>query len=128
MANSLRKMRRQQARQNAALVREMKDSPMMVQKAALFRNGVTLADLEAEYKRGFAAARADVEKFCFHTIYAAVLITLRESGMSQQQAVETLRAIDRQVVACIDDEDITKEAYEKTGIELNWDDPIDRIN
>lgn len=127
MSNSLRKMRRQQARQNAALVREMEASPLVAQKAALFRNGVTAADLETEYKKGFMDAKKEVEEFCFHTIYAAILIALMDRGMEQDEAVETLRAIDRQVVVCIDDQDIIKEAYEKTGVELNWNDPVERI-
>lgn len=48
-------------------------------------------------------------------------------GMNQDEAVELLREIDRQVVVCVEDEELTEEAYQKTGVELRWKDALERV-
>jgi hypothetical protein len=35
--------------------------------------------------------------------------------------------IDKQTVLCVEDADIVAEAYEKTGVQLNWEDAVERI-
>ncbi len=128
MAKSLREMRRMQARKDAHLVRMMEASPVERQKAALFRNGITFKDVETEKKAAFSEGRKLAEEFSFHTIYAAVLITMVEHhGWDPDAAADLLREIDKQVVLCVEDQDLANEAFEKTGIHLQWDDPIERI-
>ena len=64
----------------------------------------------------------------FHTIYAAFLITMIDGhGMDADQAVDMLTEIDKQVVLCVEDAELVEEAYRKTGVELNWDDALERI-
>jgi hypothetical protein len=48
-------------------------------------------------------------------------------GMDMDQAVDLLIEMDKQVVLCAEDQELVDEAYEKTGVELNWDDAVGRI-
>ena len=128
MGKSLREMRRLQARRDAQLLRQMEASPVERQKAALFRNGITFKDVENEKKAAFADGKKQAEEFSFHVIYAAILITMVEKhGWSSEDASDLLREVDKQVVLCVEDLDLTNEAYEKTGLKLEWQDPIERI-
>ena len=128
MAKSLREMRRAQAREDARLVRQMEASPAERQRAALFRNGITFKDVENEKRAAFAEGKKMAEEFVFHTVYAAILITMVEKHeWSPDDAADLLREIDKQVVLCVEDRELANEAYEKTGLQLDWEDPIERI-
>ena len=128
MASATRQLRRQQMRQEAKYAAQMQAAPTNAQKAALFRNGLTFADVEREFKRGWEAGRKTAEDFAFHSIYAAVLIVMTQNhGWEPDDAADLLRQIDHQVVLCVEDADLAKEAFEKTGIELKWDDPLERV-
>lgn len=128
MAKSLREMRRAQARKDLRLVRQMEASPIERQKAALFRNGITFKDVENEKRAAFAEGKKLTEEFVFHTVYAAILITMVENhGWEPDVAADLLREIDKQVVLCVEDQELVNEAFEKTGLRLQWEDPIERI-
>ncbi len=128
MAKSLREMRRAQARKDLRLVRQMEASPIERQKAALFRNGITFKDVENEKRAAFADGKKLAEEFVFHTVYASILITMVENhGWEPDAAADLLREIDKQVVLCVEDQELVNEAFEKTGLRLQWDDPIERI-
>lgn len=127
-AKSSREMRRHQARVEARYAIETQNLSAIEKKNALFRNGITIADLEREYKKGAEDGRKIAEDFAFHTIYAAFLITMIDHhGMDMDEAVNLLREIDNQVVLCVEDEDLITEAYEKTGVQINWTDALERI-
>lgn len=127
-AKSSREIRRQKARNDRKALAEMQVASADALKARLYRNGITLDDLQKEYYRGAADGRKFAEDFAFHTIYAAFLITMiKGHGMGQEEAVDLLTEIDRQTVLCADDQELTEQAYRETGIELNWRDPIERI-
>ena len=125
--STLREMRRRQQREDIRNAMAMGKASGDVQRAALFKNGITFDDVRAEYKRGWNDAKKFVEEFCFHTIYASVLIVLDEEGVERDRLPEILKKIDRQVVLCVEDKDLAEEAYEKTGLSLQWDDPIERV-
>ena len=125
---SAREKRRRQIRQDRKLLFEMEASSIETQKAALYRNGITEKDLIREYQKGVEDGRKHAEDYAFHVIYAAILITLIDHrGMDMDEAVEALIDIDHQAVVCIQDSEITEEAYERTGVRLNWDEAIERI-
>lgn len=103
-------------------------TPVEQLRAQFYRNGITEADVQKAYEDGLQEGRKFAEDFAFHTIYAAFLITMIEKhGMDADEAVDTLIEIDRQVVVCVEDEEIADEAFKKTGIELHWDDAVERI-
>ena len=123
-----RAQRRQAIRQERKLLMEMETTPDEKIKAAFFRNGITAKDVQKAYEQGTKDGRRFAEDFAFHTIYAAFLITMIDhKGMGQDEAVDLLREIDNQVILCVEDQELTEEAYQRTGVELNWKDAIDRI-
>lgn len=127
-AKSAREIRRAQIRQDRKALMEMETTPEEKLRAAFFRNGITVDDLQKMYDKGSQEGRRFAEDFAFRTIYAAFLITMIDHhGMGQDEAVALLREIDQQVITCVEHEEITEEAYEKTGIELNWNEPLNRI-
>lgn len=120
--------RRQAIKRERKLLMEMETTPQEKMKVSFFRNGITEADVQKAYKQGAKDGRKHAEDFAFHTIYAAFLITMIDHrGMDQEEAVDLLREIDNQVILCVEDQELTEEAYQRTGVELNWKDAIDRI-
>jgi hypothetical protein len=127
-AKSSREIRRQKERQDRKLLMEMELAPADRLKAAFYRNGITLDDMKKEYERGFKDGRKISEDFAFHAVYAAFLITMIDHhGMEQDEAISLLREMDNQVVLCIEDRELMDEAYERTGVEINWTDSLERI-
>jgi hypothetical protein len=121
-------MRRQKQRENRNVLAEISLTPEEELRLKFFRNGITEKDVQKAYEDGLKEGRKFAEDFAFHTIYAAFLITMIDKhGMDADKAVDLLIEIDRQTVICVEDTDLVKEAYEKTGIELSWTDAIERI-
>ena len=127
-AKSSREIRRQKQRQDRNTLAEIRLTPQEELRLKYFRNGITEKDVQKAYEDGTKEGRRFAEDFAFHTIYAAFLITMIDKhGMDADEAVDLLIEIDRQTVICVEDNDLVKEAYEKTGIELSWTDAIERI-
>ena len=92
-------------------------------------------DLE-ERKRLLAKAMADSEKearnqaveYCFHSIYAAVLLAAQEVyGFGHKRAWRLLKRADEIVCTTLDSEEIIREVWEWMGLEINFREGIDRI-
>lgn len=92
-------------------------------------------DLE-ERKRLLAKAMADSEKearnqaveYCFHSIYAAVLLAAQEVyGFGHKRAWRLLKRADEIVCTTLDSEEIIREVWERMGLEINFREGIDRI-
>ena len=127
-AKTSREMRRQQQRADRKALLEIPLTPEEELRLKFFRNGITEKDVQKAYEDGLKEGRKFAEDFAFHTIYAAFLITMIDKhGMDADEAVDMLIEMDRQTVLCVEDTDLVKEAYEKTGIELSWTDAIERV-
>ena len=120
---SLREMRRQAEREQRAEKQR--------QAAAI----LATRDLE-ERKRLLAKAMADSEKearnqaveYCFHSIYAAVLLAAQEVyGFGHKRAWRLLKRADEIICTTLDSEEIIREVWERMGLEINFRDGIDRI-
>lgn len=127
-AKSSREMRRQKQRYDRNTLAEIRLTPEEELRLKFFRNGITEKDVQKAYEKGAQEGRKFAEDFAFHTIYAAFLITMIDHhGMDADEAVDLLIEIDRQTVLCVEDTDLVDEAYEKTGVQLNWEDAVERI-
>lgn len=127
-AKSSREIRRQKQRHDRNTLAEIRLTPQEELRLKYFRNGITEKDVQKAYEDGMKEGRKFAEDFAFHTIYAAFLITMIDKhGMDADEAVDLLTEMDHQVVVCVEDQELTDEAYEKTGVELHWDDAIERI-
>lgn len=120
---SLREMRRQAEREQRAEKQR--------QAAAI----LATRDLE-ERKRLLAKAMADSEKearnqaveYCFHSIYAAVLLAAQEVyGFGHKRAWRLLKRVDEIVCTALSSEEIIREVWERMGLEINFREGIDRI-
>lgn len=120
---SLRAMRRQAEREQRAEKQR--------QAAAI----LATRDLE-ERKRLLAKAMADSEKearnqaveYCFHSIYAAVLLAAQEVyGFGHKRAWRLLKRADEIVCTALSSEEIIREVWERMGLEINFREGIDRI-
>lgn len=125
---SAREIRRQQIRADRKALADIALTPVEQLRAQFYRNGITEADVQKAYEQGTQEGRKFAEDFAFHTIYAAFLITMIDKhGMDADEAVNLLIEIDKQTVLCVEDTDLVDEAYEKTGVQLNWEDAVERI-
>ena len=125
---SAREIRRQQIRADRKALADIALTPVEQLRAQFYRNGITEADVQKAYEQGTQEGRRFAEDFAFHTIYAAFLITMIDKhGMDADKAVDLLIEIDKQTVLCVEDTDLVDEAYEKTGVQLNWEDAVERI-
>lgn len=128
MGSMSKKIAKNARKTNEAWNQSLMEMTIPERKSLLYRNGITEKDLQKAYDQGRKDADRVNQDFCFRTVYAAFLITMIDKhGMDRDEAVALLREIDNQVVVCVDHSDLTQEAYERTGLELCWDDPIERI-
>lgn len=120
---SLRAMRRQAEREQRAEKQR--------QAAAI----LATKDLE-ERKRLLAKAMADSEKearnqaveYCFHSIYAAVLLAAQEVyGFGHKRAWRLLKRADEIVCTALSSEEIIREVWERMGLEINFREGVERI-
>lgn len=127
-AKSSREIRRAKQRQDRNTLAEIRLTPQEELRLKYFRNGITEKDVQKAYEDGTKEGRRFAENFAFHAIYAAFLITMIDRhGMDADKAVEMLIEMDRQVILCAEDQELAEEAYEKTGVELHWEDAVGRI-
>lgn len=120
---SLRALRRQAEREQKAEKQR--------QAAAI----LATRDLE-ERKRLLAKAMADSEKearnqaveYCFHSIYAAVLLAAQEVyGFGHKRAWRLLKRADEIICTVLDSEEVIREVWERMGLEINFREGVERI-
>lgn len=120
---SLRALRRQAEREQRAEKQR--------QAAAI----LATRDLE-ERKRLLAKAMANSEKearnqaveYCFHSIYAAVLLAAQEVyGFGHKRAWRLMKRADEIICTILDSEEVIREVWERMGLEINFREGIDRI-
>lgn len=119
-------------------LRAMRRKAEREQKAEKQRQAAAILatrDLE-ERKRLLAKAMADSEKearnqaveYCFHSIYAAVLLAAQEVyGFGHKRAWRLLKRVDEIVCTALSSEEVIREVWERMGLEINFREGIDRI-
>lgn len=119
-------------------LREMRRKAEREQKAEKQRQAAAILatrDLE-ERKRLLAKAMADSEKearnqaveYCFHSIYAAVLLAAQEVyGFGHKRAWRLLKRADEIVCTALSSEEAIREVWERMGLEINFREGVERI-
>lgn len=119
-------------------LREMRRKAEREQRAEKQRQAAAILatrDLE-ERKRLLAKAMADSEKearnqaveYCFHSIYAAVLLAAQEVyGFGHKRAWRLLKRADEIICTALDSEEIIREVWERMGLEINFREGVERI-
>lgn len=122
---SNRAQRRAVARGNRNLINSMTKE---AKTAALLRNGITVKDLEDNHRIGFEEGFSQAVKVTTGLTYAAIGIALHDIYKSDSEDImRVLREVDRHVCNDISSLDAAEELLRKTGIQLDFDDPIERV-
>ena len=119
-------------------LRAMRRKAEREQKAEKQRQAAAILatrDLE-ERKRLLAKAMANSEKearnqaveYCFHSIYAAVLLAAQEVyGFGHKRAWRLLKRADEIICTVLDSEEVIQEVWARMGLEINFREGVDRI-
>lgn len=96
--------------------------------AGLIQNGITPEDVRKEYKRGlqegFQKAGIAITKSC----YAGIILALKEEfGFDEDQCFRAVSALDKKIIWSIDHVELADEVLEQTGLRLELDEPMDRV-
>lgn len=120
---SLREMRRKAEREQKA-EKQRQAAAILATKDLEERKrllGKTIAQCEKE-------ARNQAVEYCFHSIYAAVLLAAQEVyGFGHKRAWRLLKRVDEIVCTALSSEEVIREVWERMGLEINFREGVDRI-
>lgn len=91
-------------------------------------NGITEKDLEESYEKGLRdgihEAGLNITKCC----YAAVCFALHdEFGFGAERCYRAVNAVDQRIVWALNHVELTDEVLEKTGLQIKFDEPFERV-
>lgn len=94
----------------------------------LFRNGITIKDLEDNFKRGFDKGFAAASEPIIRTLYASVCLTLNElHGFGRDRCMRVLQTLNNHLLTTLASDEAIQEVYDKMKLEINFKEPFDRI-
>lgn len=97
-------------------------------KRELERNGITIKHLEENYTNGYKNGVNDSTSLVSRAAYAAAILALKSQfRFGKKRILRFLTAMDENLLYCIDRQDLIDEAWQKTGLKLVEDDPLERI-
>lgn len=121
-----RQMRRQQQRQK---MREWAQDGTAERVRKLSVNGITVQDLDEQYKNGYEQGYKYASTSFFKVMYAAIAKELHEAGNSVEEIVNFLHQVDHRVAVMFDADEEIDEVFDLIGVRLNiYDNSIDRIS
>ena len=90
--------------------------------AKLERNGITVKDLEREYKRGRTEVLNDASDFAIKMIYCGFALALkREFGFGRERILKAIKAADWIIAEEFTTEDIIDRVSRELGIEIRFE-------
>lgn len=95
--------------------------------AKLYRNGITGDDVRKSYDEGYHEGFVAAGREIIRTIYASEVRTLGKRGWKPKTIVQHLKALDDRVKNSLSSHEDIETALKETGIELDFDDPFDRV-
>lgn len=95
---------------------------------ALYKNGITLADVEKASKDSYVTGFHEGGRLAYRCALCALALASKTVyGFGKKRAARLMHEFDREILLCINDETMREDVWSKLGIEINWDDPLDRI-
>ena len=113
-----RKQRRQQEREQ---IREWRHRGEIGQVVSLQRNGITTADLDKYYKKGYDDGFMYASEQFMRKMYAAMAQELIDAGMSRDDVVSLVKGTDHRFAVMYDADDEVNEVYNRIGVYFNVD-------
>lgn len=129
-----RQQRRQQARLNRTyrpgdldgLIRQSQAEAEA--KKRLERNGITIADLEENFSKGYKAGVNDTSDIMAKAAYSAAMLALRKTfRFGRKRMLRFISEMDSLMVSCIDREDMIDEACRTLGLRFQPEAGVDRF-
>ena len=119
-----RQQRRAAAKAQPRYVRGLTQEQM---KAKLFRNGITLEDVDKAHEDGWHEGFQAAGRETLRSVYAAIVWQLNREGQDADSIIETMRAIDQRVLESISSAEDIDEVFRESGIEIAFDEPFNRV-
>ena len=111
-----RSQRRAKAKATPAYRRNMTKEDTL---KALYKNGITLDDLQRNYEVGLKDGRHEGVEYTIKTVYAASAIALHEvAGWGHIRCTRFLRRMDEIVTTTLTSEEVIEEALQKAGVDI----------
>ena len=98
------------------------------QLKAMMKNGLTQADLDREYDRGFKHGRLTATEPAVKTCYAAFCLAMKEVlGFGHARAKRVLERADAILLESLSSAETVDEVLRRVGLRINFNEPFDRI-
>lgn len=92
------------------------------------QQGISPADLEEEYRKGYNAGWREAGNSIVKGCYAAVCLALNQThGFGRKRCMDVLCAIDQNMLYHLTSEEAIDEVWNKIGLRLVFDEALDRI-
>lgn len=120
--------RSQRRAREKATPRWRRGTTMEDRERMLAKNGITVKDLrnagDSAYRDGYDMGCREAVRMC----YASFCLALHEIyGFGGLRARRALVEADRQLVACVDSEELIRQVEEKMGYQICFKEPIERV-
>lgn len=94
----------------------------------LQRNGITLADLQANYDKGFHDGFKKAAEPIVRGCYAGVCLALNDLyGFGHKRCADVLNALDQHITMTLSSVEAIDEVWNRMGLKLDFKDPFERI-
>lgn len=94
----------------------------------LQRNGITLADLQANYDKGFHDGFKKAAEPIVRGCYAGVCLALNDLyGFGHKRCLDVLNAMDQHITMTLSSVEAIDEVWNRMGLKLDFKDPFERI-
>lgn len=95
-------------------------------------NGITPDDLrkaeDKAYKTGFDEGFKSASENIVRGIYAGICLALNDlHGFGKKRCCDVLKAVDDLIIYQLDSEESINEVFDRMGLRINFNDPLDRI-
>ena len=88
---------------------------------ALVKNGITVDDLEDNYKKGFGAGFKAASEPVVKTCYAAMCLAVNElHGFGTKRCKDLLNLVDSKIMYSLTSMEIVDEVWQKLGLHLDF--------
>lgn len=96
--------------------------------AAFAKRGISFDDLKKANEEGLQQGIREGGQLAYRSIYGALCTVLHENyGFGKKRLYEVLRQTDQKILESLNHVELIEEAWEKTGLQINFDKPFDRI-
>lgn len=96
--------------------------------AKIEQNGITVADLEKEYDKGYSAGFNAGAEPTYKSMMAVICLALKElHGFGKKRIKDVLAAVDDKVIFSLTSSELVDEVFETVGLQLLFGEPFDRV-